>query len=105
MSLYRKHIFVCENQRDNGDACCAAGAADICGGSVKFMRNALKAKGQHGKGRVRVNRAGCLDCCAQGPVLVVYPQGNWYYYQTEEDLSEIIEKDILADEVVTRLMR
>ena len=30
------------------------------------------------KGVVRANKAGCLDYCAQGPTVVVYPEGVWY---------------------------
>jgi (2Fe-2S) ferredoxin len=29
---------------------------------------------------VRINQAGCLDRCEEGPVVVVYPQGTWYTY-------------------------
>lgn len=105
MKIYQKHIFVCENRRDNGECCCAAGAGGISGGAVKFMRNLLRDGGNHGKGRVRVNRAGCFDRCQEGPMLVIYPQGRWYRYQTIADLREIVERDILAGEVVERLQR
>jgi (2Fe-2S) ferredoxin len=32
---------------------------------------------------VRVNKAGCLDRCAAGPVAVVYPEGTWYTFVDE----------------------
>ena len=70
MSYYQRHVFFCLNQRDNGEACCAnhqaQAAFDHCKARVKGEKLA-------GPGQVRVNRAGCLDRCAGGPVLVVYP--------------------------------
>ncbi len=57
----------------------------------------------NGKGKVRVNRAGCLDRCAEGPVLVVYPEAVWYTYVDQEDVDEIIESHLKNDKVVERL--
>lgn len=102
MSVYKKHVFVCENLREDGRQCCASGA-DIPGGAVKFLRQILKAASQHGKGKTRINRAGCFDCCQQGPVLVVYPQGRWYRYDNAADLQEIAAEDILGGGEVKRL--
>lgn len=106
MNGYRKHVFVCENRRDDG-ACCALGAAGLAaadGGCVKYMRQLLHAVKQHGKGRVRINRAGCFDRCQEGPVLVIYPEARWYRYRSTDDLREIVTCDILADTPVTRLL-
>jgi (2Fe-2S) ferredoxin len=55
--------------------------------------------------KVRVNNAGCLNRCALGPMLVIYPQGTWYHYETEADIDEIIESHLLNDIVVERLQR
>ena len=105
MSFYRTHIFVCENVRTDGTACCAHNAPQLPEGenAVRFMRKLLKAEGAHGKGRVRVNRAGCFDRCQEGPVLVVYPQGRWYRYESEADLREIVQQEVLGGKAVARL--
>ena len=39
-----------------------------------------------------MNKAGCLDRCENGPVMVVYPEGIWYTMVDQEDVDEIIEK-------------
>ncbi len=57
----------------------------------------------NGKGKVRMNRAGCLDRCAEGPVLVVYPEAVWYTYVDQEDVDEIIESHLKNGKVVERL--
>jgi (2Fe-2S) ferredoxin len=53
---------------------------------------------------VRINKAGCLDRCTEGPVLVVYPEGTWYRYVDTSDIDEIIDEHILAGRPVARLM-
>ena len=53
---------------------------------------------------MRVNRAGCLDRCEFGPVMVVYPQGIWYQFVDEADLDEIIESHFKNGQPVERLM-
>ena len=52
---------------------------------------------------MRVNQAGCLDRCAGGPVLVVYPEAVWYTYVDHADIDEIIESHLQNGQVVERL--
>ena len=59
--------------------------------------------GLYGKGKVRINEAGCLDRCDEGPVLVVYPEQVWYSYVDEEDIDEIIDEHLVNGRVVDRL--
>ncbi len=98
---YERHIFFCLNQRSNGEACCAEHRAqqafDHCKGRVKEL-------GLAGPGKVRVNKAGCLDRCAAGPVAVVYPEGVWYSYVDEQDIEEIVTSHLRDGVVVERLL-
>ena len=102
MSYYRHHVFVCENRRDNGEPCCGMAATGVAN-TVKQMRMQLKEQGEHGRGRVRVNRAGCFDRCNEGPVLVVYPEEVWYRYQSAADLHDIVREHLLQGKEVERL--
>ncbi|SFM59079.1 (2Fe-2S) ferredoxin [Ectothiorhodospira mobilis] len=52
---------------------------------------------------MRVNSAGCLDRCGEGPVAVVYPEGVWYTFADEHDLEEIIQEHLVHGRVVERL--
>jgi len=52
---------------------------------------------------VRVNRAGCLGVCQQGPIMVVYPEGVWYYGLDEEKIDRIIEEHFKHDQPVKEL--
>ena len=64
----------------------------------------MKAAGLAGAGKVRVNKAGCLDRCAAGPVAVVYPEAVWYTYVDASDIDEIVESHLKNGQVVTRLL-
>jgi (2Fe-2S) ferredoxin len=101
MSYYKHHIFFCVNVRDNGQACCAQhnpqAALDHC-------KARIKAAGLQGAGGVRVNKAGCLDRCAGGPVAVVYPEGVWYSYVDLSDIDEIVDSHLLRGLAVERLL-
>lgn len=101
MSYYRHHVFFCGNQRAPGERTCCAdkGAAEM----RDYAKKRVKALGLNGPGKVRVNQAGCLDRCEQGPCLVVYPEAVWYTYVDEEDIDEIIETHLQDGGVVERL--
>ena len=98
---YQRHIFFCLNQRDKGEACCADQGAQQAFDHCKAQ---VKAAGLAGPGKVRVNKAGCLDRCAGGPVAVVYPEGVWYSYLDASDIDEIVESHLKNGHVVERLL-
>ncbi len=100
MGYYKHHVFFCCNKRDGGERCCAdAGAADM----QKYAKGRIKDLKLSGKGRVRINKAGCLDRCDEGPVLVVYPDDVWYTYVDESDIDEIIDRHLVGGAIVDRL--
>jgi len=100
MNFYRQHVFFCCNQRDSGKTCCNDHGAS---GLREYAKNRVKELGLSGKGKVRVNMAGCLDRCEQGPVLVVYPEETWYTYIDREDIDEIISEHLQQGRIVERL--
>ena len=100
-SYYQRHIFFCTNQRGNGEGCCADHPAqqafDHCKAKVKQAQ-------LNGPGGVRVNKAGCLDRCAGGPVAVVYPEAVWYTFVDMADIDEIVSSHLQDGRVVERLV-
>ena len=100
MGYYKHHVFFCLNKRDPPEKCCAdAGAADL----QKYAKDRVKALGIAGEGGVRVNKAGCLDRCEEGPCVVVYPDNVWYTYIDRADIDEIVDRHLVNGEVVERL--
>jgi (2Fe-2S) ferredoxin len=100
-SYYERHIFFCLNKRTNGENCCADHNAEAAFDRCKAQ---VKAQGLNGPGKVRVNKAGCLDRCAAGPVAVVYPEAVWYTYVDQQDIDEIVESHLKNGRVVERLL-
>ena len=100
MSYYERHIFFCLNQRDNGEASCAEHAAQA---AFDHCKARVKGEKLSGPGAVRVNKAGCLDRCAGGPVAVVYPEAVWYTYLDAHDIDEIVDSHLKNGKVVERL--
>ena len=100
MSYYKYHLFFCLNKRENGDDCCAVHNAV---GLFDYAKQRCKELSLNGEGKVRVNKAGCLDRCAHGPVMVVYPEGIWYTAVDQADIDEIIDSHFIHGKVVERL--
>ncbi|HEC06128.1 (2Fe-2S) ferredoxin domain-containing protein [Thiolapillus sp.] len=99
MSYFKYHVFVCTNKREEGACCACLGATN----ARTYLKKRCKELGIHGEGQVRINNAGCLDRCAQGPVMVIYPEETWYTYVDSEDLDEIITRHLQHGQIVERL--
>ena len=101
MSYYQRHIFFCLNERDKGEESCSRHHAKA---GFDRCKSRARADGLTGPGGVRVNKSGCLDRCAGGPVAVVYPEGVWYTYLDDDDIDEIVESHLKNGRVVERLL-
>ena len=99
-SYYAHHVFFCLNKREEGRPCCADKGAQA---AQEHAKQRIKQLGLNGQGKIRINKAGCLDRCEEGPVLVVYPEGTWYTYVDQEDIDEIIDKHLVGGTPVERL--
>lgn len=100
-NYFKHHVFFCLNQRDDGAACCSDKGAEA---AFDYMKAQVKKLDLRGKGKVRVNRAGCFDRCGEGPLMVVYPEAVWYTFVDNEDIDEIIESHLQHGKVVERLI-
>ena len=102
MSFYDRHVFFCVNDRGpdaDRPSCNRCGSARV----RDYAKKRIKELGLAGEGKVRVNKAGCMDRCEQGPVCVVYPEGTWYTYVDEVDVDDIIESHLVNGRPVERL--
>ena len=68
---FARHIFFCLNDRANGENSCAHHGAQE---AFDRCKDQVKAAGLAGPGKVRVNKAGCLDRCAAAPWLWCTPR-------------------------------
>jgi (2Fe-2S) ferredoxin len=97
---YERHVFFCLNKRDDGRNSCGDHGAEI---AQKHAKKRCKELGINGQGKVRINQAGCLDRCEEGPVVVVYPEGTWYTYVDTSDIDEIVDSHLVGGKIVERL--
>jgi (2Fe-2S) ferredoxin len=96
---YRKHVFICVNQKAEGKQCCGENRGMAL---VQAFKESLKSKGLQLE--IRAQRTGCLDACAFGPALVVYPEGTYYGHVQLSDVEEIIQNHLINNQPVERLV-
>ena len=97
---YKKHIFICTNRRDPNNpkgSCANSGSEEI---ATAFKKELAE---QGLRGEMRANSSGCLDQCAHGPTVVVYPEAIWYSVKTPADVKEIVQEHLKHDQPVERL--
>ena len=93
MGQYRHHVFVCTS----GKTCPLAGSLD----TFDTLRKGVADAGL--KGIVRVNKAGCMNQCGHGPMVVVYPEDTWYAHVTTLGAEQIVREHLVGGQVVDAL--
>lgn len=95
-----RHVFICTNQREPGNPkgdCVSKGGEEV----RDTFKRLLHERGL--EGRIRANAAGCLDQCARGCAVVVYPEQVWYGGVKPEDVAEIVDSHLVGGVPVERL--
>ena len=84
----------------------------ICGGTGCVSNNAFKIKEALEREIKKYNlqdeillvMTGCNGFCAQGPIMVVQPDGVFYQMLTEKDIPHLVEEHLLKGRPVKKLM-
>ncbi|RLB77090.1 MAG: NADH-quinone oxidoreductase subunit NuoF, partial [Deltaproteobacteria bacterium] len=92
MNTYRTHLLIC-----SGTACQASGSDKVREVLLRELENKGLSK------EIKVIETGCNGFCAQGPVMVVQPDGVFYQKLTPEDIPELVEEHFLKGRPVKRL--
>ncbi len=71
---------------------------------ANYLKASLVNKNLYGPGKVRVSQSRCLGRCRMRPCLVIYPEGVWYTYATEQDINQIIDDHLISGKTVRRLL-
>ncbi len=98
---FEKHVFVCENKRPKEHT------RECCSKKTKYNIKLLLKKELEKEKRdnIRINSAGCLDFCEQGPTVVVYPESVWYSIKDpKKDIPEIVKEHLVNGNVVKRCL-
>jgi (2Fe-2S) ferredoxin len=99
---FKRHVFVCLNERaaDHPRGCCKQRGSDEI---FKVLKEGAKKAGLSDED-FRINRAGCMEHCEQGPSVVIYPEAVWYHVPSAEDAEEILREHVIGGRVVERLL-
>ncbi|MBR1974939.1 MAG: 4Fe-4S binding protein [Clostridia bacterium] len=89
----KRHIVLC-----GGTGCISSRSDEI---TAEFKR-LIEEKNLSEK--VTVNQVGCFGFCSQGPFVKIYPEDTLYRLVQVEDVTEIVEKDIIGGEIIDRLL-
>ena len=101
MPRFRKHLFICNNKRSEDDprgSCSEKNSGSL----IDYAKKRIHELGL--KSEIRVNKAGCLDACAYGPAMVIYPDDTWYSPKTKNDIEIILEKNIQSNKRAEELV-
>lgn len=95
---YKRHVFVCTNEKDAGKKCCGEHKG------MELVNELKRLIAEAGiQKEVRAQRAGCFDVCNEGPAIVVYPEGIFYGNVAPGDIREIFEEHVVRGIPVERL--
>ena len=94
MQIYRSHVLVC-----SGTGCTASGSEKL----FEEFEAQLKANGLENE--VKIVKTGCFGLCAEGPIVVVYPEGSMYCRVKKDDVAEIVTEHLLKGRIVKRLLQ
>ncbi|MBI2672462.1 (2Fe-2S) ferredoxin domain-containing protein [Candidatus Woesearchaeota archaeon] len=81
---YKRHIFVCINERDEGESCGRKEGHEI----LRILREHINSKGL--MGLFNVTKTKCLGHCNFGPTIAIYPEGIIFRKVSLEDTKKII---------------
>ena len=119
MQAYRWHILIC-----TGENCSNGGSQELVQRFASKLRLmglqaqlARKRAEMNGSAcspeieqrlelwrQVKITRTGCLEECQDGPMLVIYPGGDWYAHLEPEEVDPIVEEHLLKGCPVARLL-
>ncbi|MGV8906769.1 MAG: NADH-quinone oxidoreductase subunit NuoF [Acetobacterium sp.] len=93
MQLFRSHVLIC-----GGTGCTSSNSEDII---IELDKNLAE---NNLDNEIKVVRTGCFGLCAEGPIMVVYPEGTMYYRVEVKDVEEIVQEHLLKGRIVNRLL-
>lgn len=87
---YHRHVFLCV-----GEECCSAEEGQA---AWEVLKKELKDRNlslSTGPGACYRTKVQCLRVCKAGPILVVYPEGTYYFGMTADRIPEFVQTHLV----------
>lgn len=93
MQIARSHVLIC-----GGTGCLSSNS--------QLLKERLEAKLKELdiSEEIKIIMTGCFGLCAEGPIVVVYPEGSMYAKVTPKDIEEIAEEHLYKGRIIERLL-
>jgi (2Fe-2S) ferredoxin len=93
IGIYRRHVFLC-----TGPNCCTP---EVGLAAWEALKQEIKEHGlKSGPNACYRTKVGCLRICCNGPTVVVYPEGTWYYSMTAERIPQFVRQHLVGGEPI-----
>ncbi|MFA6309317.1 MAG: NADH-quinone oxidoreductase subunit NuoF [Clostridia bacterium] len=93
MQIVRSHVLIC-----GGTGCTSSNSPKVIE-EFKVQLNLNKIQDE-----VKIVQTGCHGLCAEGPIVVIYPEGSMYTMVKVEDVKEIVDEHLIKGRIVKRLL-
>lgn len=80
------HFLVCNSFRLNGDPQGTCNRKEAVG-LLQYLEEEIVDRGVD----AMVSSTGCLKLCEKGPIMVVYPEGEWYGEVNNDVIDEVLD--------------
>ena len=93
MAEHRMHLTLC------------AGTGCVSNGSLRIKETLEKELKKHNlEDKIPIVMTGCNGLCAEGPIMVVHPDGIFYQMLTQKDIPHLVEEHFLKGRPVKELI-
>lgn len=90
---YVRQLYVCINNRHGESPSCG-----YSGGEEFIEQLKIACKERNLKGKIRAAKSGCMDLCAFGPNIMIWPEGIWFMKVTKDDIPRIVDTFLTLEE-------
>jgi|LSQX01.3.fsa_nt_gb NADP-reducing hydrogenase subunit HndC len=91
--MIRAQVLIC-----GGTGCHSSGSEKI----IEEFESQIKINNLEKE--IKIVQTGCFGLCAQGPIVIVYPDGTFYAKVKSEDVEEIVKEHLVKGRIVKRLV-
>jgi len=104
LEAYRKEVKIERQAHQKSIIICGATGCIALGGNktITAFKETIQNKNLNDK--VEIVVTGCHGFCERGPLVVVRPEGIFYQKVQPKDVEEIVDKTIINDEIVDKLL-